>query len=179
MLLKLLMYGALLWLAVWGYRQYHQPTHRLQIGAPAPDFTLPDSDGTVRHLQEWRGQWLVLYFYPKDDTPGCTREACHFRDDIQQFKALGAQVVGISVDTVASHADFSRKHGLPFPLLADTNGKVADAYGALFDLLVFQAARRMTYLIDPQGRIAESYASVDPDRHSQALLDDLKRLSAH
>ena len=88
-------------------------------------------------------------------------------------------MVGISVDTVASHGDFARKHGLQFPLLADTNGKVADRYGALFDLVVFQAARRMTYLIDPQGRIAQSYVGVDPDRHSQALLADLKRLSAH
>ncbi|HEY0905884.1 MAG TPA: peroxiredoxin [Methylophilus sp.] len=179
MLFKLLTYGLLLWLAVWGYRQYQQPSQRLSVGALAPDFTLPDQAGQSRSLKDWQGQWLILYFYPKDDTPGCTREACHFRDDIQQFRTLGAQVVGISVDTVASHGDFARKHGLQFPLLADTNGKVADRYGALFDLVVFQAARRMTYLIDPQGRIAQSYVGVDPDRHSQALLADLKRLSAH
>lgn len=178
MLVKLLMYGILLWLALWGYRQYQQPAFRLQIGSPAPDFKLPDAQGQVRQLADWHGQWLVLYFYPKDDTPGCTREACYFRDDIQKLAVLGAQVVGVSVDTVSSHAEFAKKHHLPFPLLADTTGQVAAAYGALFDLVVFKAARRMTFIIDPQGKIAQVYSQVDPEGHSQMIADDLKRLSA-
>lgn len=177
-MLKLLMYGLILWLAIWGYRQYQRPSDKVQVGQKAPDFKLPDHQGQLRSLADWHGQWLILYFYPKDDTPGCTREACHFRDDLQQFKALGAAVVGISVDTVSSHADFVKKHSLPFPLLADSNGKVADAYGALLDLVLLQAAKRMTFLIDPQGNVAQMYSGVDPDRHSQQLIDDLKTLSA-
>lgn len=178
MLVKLIMYGLLLWLAVWGYRQYQQPSTRLNVGMKAPAFSLPDAQGNTRQLSDWQGHWLVVYFYPKDDTPGCTREACHFRDDIQQIHALGAEVVGISVDTVASHASFTSKHRLPFPLLADTRGQVAQAYGALFDLIVFQAAKRMTFIIDPQGMVAQTYSNVNPDGHSQAIIDDLKRLSA-
>lgn len=175
---KLLMYGFVLWLAIWGYRQYHRVSDKAQVGQRAPDFKLMDAQGQPHQLADWHGQWLVLYFYPKDDTPGCTREACHFRDDMHGFKALGAQVVGVSVDTVSSHADFAKKHSLPFPLLADSTGQVAEAYGVLFDLLVFKAAKRMTFLIDPQGNIAQRYSNVDPDTHSEQLLADLKRLSA-
>jgi peroxiredoxin Q/BCP len=178
MLVKLIMYGLILWLAVWGYRQYQQPSARLSVGMKAPDFKLPDAQGETRRLADWQGKWVVLYFYPKDDTPGCTKEACHFRDDIQAIHALGAEVIGISVDTVASHAGFAHKHRLPFPLLADTNGQVADAYGTLFNLVVFQIAKRTTFVIDPQGTIAEIYSNVNPDGHSQAIIDDLKRLSA-
>jgi thioredoxin-dependent peroxiredoxin len=178
MLVKLIMYGLLLWLAFWGYRQYQQPSTRVQVGMKAPDFKLQDAQGETRQLKDWQGKWLVLYFYPKDDTPGCTKEACHFRDDIQQIHALGAEVIGISVDTVASHANFAHKHRLPFPLLADANGQVAEAYGALFNLFVFQAAKRMTFIIDPQGTVAQTYSNVNPDGHSQAIISDLKRLSA-
>lgn len=178
MLIKLIMYGLLLWLAIWGYRQYQQPSTRVTVGMRAPEFKLPDADGKMRSLSDWQGKWLILYFYPKDDTPGCTREACQFRDDIQQIRALGAEVVGISVDTVASHAQFAQKHRLSFPILADSNGQVADAYGALFNLVVFQAAKRMTFVIDPQGVVAQMYSNVNPDGHSQAIINDLKRLSA-
>lgn len=178
MLIKLIMYGLLLWLAAWGYRQYQQPSTRVSVGMKAPEFKLPDAQGNVRRLSEWQGRWLVLYFYPKDDTPGCTREACQFRDDIQQIHALGAEVVGVSVDSVASHAEFAQKHRLFFPILADSNGHVADAYGALFDLIVFQAAKRMTFVIDPQGMVAQTYSHVSPDGHSQVIINDLKRLSA-
>jgi thioredoxin-dependent peroxiredoxin len=177
-LAKLIMYGLLLWFAIWGYRQYHSPSSKVRVGQRAPDFALPDANGHMHRLADWQGKWLILYFYPKDDTPGCTREACHFRDDSAQFKALGASVVGVSVDSVSSHADFASKHQLPFPLLADSAGTVAAAYGALFNLFVFQAAKRMTFLIDPQGNVAQMYSSVDPDIHSQQLLADLKRLSA-
>lgn len=178
MFVKLIMYGLLLWLAVWGYRQYQQPSARVSVGMKAPDFTLPDAQGEKRRLADWHGKWVVLYFYPKDDTPGCIKEACHFRDDIQQIHALGAEVIGVSVDTVASHAGFVHKHRLPFPLLADTNGQVADAYGALLNLVVFQVAKRTTFVIDPQGTIAEIYSNVNPDGHSEAIINDLKRLSA-
>ncbi len=178
MLVKLCFYGLLLWLAFWGYRQYQQPSDRVHVGMQAPDFTLPDADAKPRKLSDWRGQWLVLYFYPKDDTPGCTKEACHFRDDIQQIHALGGEVIGISVDTIESHAAFAKKHRLSFPLLADSDGQVAAAYGALFDLKVFQAAKRMTFIIDPQGKVAQTYHQVNPDGHSQAIIADLKRLSA-
>ncbi len=178
MLVKLVMYGLILWLAIWGYRQYQQPSARLSVGMKAPDFRLADAQGEMRRLADWQGKWVILYFYPKDDTPGCTKEACHFRDDIQQIRALGAEVVGVSVDNVASHAGFVKKHSLPFPLLADTNGQVADAYGALLNLVVFQVAKRMTFVIDPQGTIAEIYSNVEPDGHSQLIINDLKRLSA-
>lgn len=145
-------------------------------GAPAPDFELPDQHGKPRKLAEWRGKWVVLYFYPKDDTPGCTTEACTFRDDWLQLQAMDAQVVGISVDSSESHKAFAEKYHLPFPLLADTRADVAARYGALSDWLVLKLARRYTFLISPDGRIAKTYLSVDTSRHSAEILSDLKRL---
>lgn len=145
------------------------------VGSAAPDFALPDQHGKLRQLSEWRGKWLVLYFYPKDDTPGCTEEACTFRDDWQQLTALGAEVVGISIDTSASHKDFAEKYHLPFPLLADAKGEVAQRYGAMADWVVLKLARRYTFLIDPQGRIAKAYLSVNTARHSAEIVADLKQ----
>ncbi|WP_369802378.1 peroxiredoxin [Sulfuriferula sp. AH1] len=101
-----------------------------QVGQLAPDFALPDQSGKLQKLADFRGKWLVLYFYPKDETPHCTTEACQFRDDIFKIRALGAEVIGVSVDNTESHAEFARKHGLPFPLLADRNGLVAARYGS-------------------------------------------------
>jgi len=144
-------------------------------GDLAPDFTLADQHGNLRRLAEWRGKWVVLYFYPKDDTPGCTTEACNFRDDLQQLGALGAEVVGISVDTSDSHKAFSQKYHLPFPLLADSKGEVAARYGALSNWMVIKLARRYTFLINPEGKIAKAYLSVDTSRHSAEILSDLKR----
>ncbi len=148
----------------------------LAAGQAAPDFALPDQTGRLRRLAEWRGKWLVLYFYPKNDTPGCTEEACSFRDDWQQLLLLDAQVVGISVDSSASHAAFAQKYQLPFPLLADEKGEVAARYGALSDWLLIQWARRHTFLIDPEGRIAKAYRSVDTSKHSAEILSDLRQL---
>lgn len=148
------------------------------VGALAPEFSLPDQRGQLRQLSDWRGQWLVLYFYPKDDTPGCTTEACNFRDDWQQLGILGAQVVGISVDTSASHKAFAEKYHLPFPLLADVKAEVAQRYGAVSDWRVFKFAKRYTFLIDPQGRIAHAYLSVNAAGHSAEVLADLKRLQS-
>jgi thioredoxin-dependent peroxiredoxin len=148
-----------------------------QAGQPAPDFSLQDQNGKTHRLADYSGKWLVLYFYPKDDTPGCTKEACSFRDDLQQLERLGASVVGISVDDTQSHAKFAAKYHLPFPLLADIDGKVAESYGAMNNLLVIKIAKRYTFLIDPQGKIAKNYLSVDTSRHSLEIIDDLKRLT--
>lgn len=146
------------------------------IGAPAPAFSLPDQAGKTHTLTDYAGRWLVLYFYPKDGTPGCTAEACNFRDDIARIRRLDAEVVGVSVDSVASHAEFAEEHGLPFPLLADEGGKVAESYGALRDLMVMQLAKRHTYIIDPQGRVAQRYLEVDPKTHAAEVVADLERL---
>ena len=147
-----------------------------KTGEAAPTFTLPDQHGKSHALTEFRGKWVVLYFYPKDDTPGCTQEACSFRDDLNQIKAIGAQVVGVSVDDSDSHAEFAQKYHLPFPLLADMNGAVAARYGALLNLQLMKFAKRYTFLIDPEGRIAKVYLKVETSRHSKDIIDDLQRL---
>ena len=149
-----------------------------QVGKPAPDFNLPDQNGKQHALQDYRGKWLVLYFYPKDDTPGCTEEACAFRDDLHQITALGAQVVGVSVDDTDSHAEFAKKYHLPFPLLSDKTTETADRYGALMNLYIIKFARRYTFLIDPQGNVNKVYLSVETSRHSKQIIDDLKKLTA-
>lgn len=148
----------------------------LQAGAAAPDFALPDADGRTRQLADWRGQWLVLYFYPRDHTPGCTTEAGHFRDALPRFVALQAQVAGVSLDDSTSHRRFADDLRLPFPLLADTDGKVAQRYGALLNLGVMKFAKRHTILIDPDGRVAKIYREVEPATHAAQLLADLAEL---
>jgi thioredoxin-dependent peroxiredoxin len=147
------------------------------IGAAAPNFNLPDQTGKTHTLQSFAGQYLVLYFYPKDDTPGCTQEACAFRDDLTQLTEMGAQVVGISVDDSDSHAEFAKKYHLPFPLLADKDGAVAASYGALLNLGIMKIARRYTFLIDPQGRLVKTYLTVETSRHSKQIIADLKELT--
>lgn len=149
-----------------------------QPGKPAPDFDLPDQHGKYHALKDFRGKWLVLYFYPKDDTPGCTQEACAFRDDLNQLTGMGAQVAGVSVDDSDSHAEFAKKYHLPFPLLADKNGDVAASYGALLNLGIIKVARRFTFLIDPQGNISKLYLSVETSRHSKEIIEDLQKLTA-
>ena len=145
-----------------------------KAGEVAPDFKLPDQNGKVHTLADYRGKWLVMYFYPKDDTPGCTEEACKFRDDLHKLTALGAQVVGVSVDDSASHAEFAKKHGLPFPLLADKDTTVTARYGVLMNFMLIKVAKRYTFLIDPQGKIKKVYDKVETSRHSQEIIDDLK-----
>jgi peroxiredoxin Q/BCP len=115
----------------------------------------------------------VLYFYPKDDTPGCTKEACSFRDDLHKLEKLGAKVVGVSVDDTNSHTEFAKKYHLPFPLLSDKDGTVANKYGALTNLGFIKMAKRYTFLIDPDGILKKCYLSVDTSRHSQQIIDDL------
>ena len=176
MTLKFFVYFAVLLLSIFGYRSYASASEALKTGDIAPGFSLNDAEGKTHYLSDYAGEYLVLYFYPKDDTPGCTKEACHFRDDMSQLEKLGAHVVGISIDNSASHADFAKKYHLPFPLLADTSGQVADSYGALTNLYIFKIAKRYTYLIDPAGKISKIYKSVDTSNHSQQIIDDLKGL---
>jgi peroxiredoxin Q/BCP len=148
------------------------------VGEPAPAFKLQDQDGKWRSLSDYQGKWVALYFYPKDDTPGCTTQACAFRDNVFAFNKEGAVILGISVDDVASHKKFAEKHGLPFTLLADSDKKVAKEYGVLKNYGVIEVARRDTFLIDPQGRVAKHYESVDPDTNSKIVLEDIRALKA-
>jgi peroxiredoxin Q/BCP len=149
------------------------------VGSPAPAFRLQDQAGAWHELSDYRGKWVVLYFYPKDDTPGCTTQACEFRDNIFAFNKLGAVILGISVDDVASHKQFAEEHGLPFTLLADSTKETAKSYGVLRSALgLMEIASRETFIIDPSGRVAKHYASVDPKGHSLMVLADLKALQA-
>ena len=147
-------------------------------GSPAPGFVLPDQNGKSRSLGEWRGKWLLLYFYPKDETPGCTTEANAFKSELAKFAAVNAQVVGVSLDSVASHSAFAANHKLQFPLLSDADATVSTRYGALSDFGVFRFAKRYSFLIDPDGRIAKSYLKVDADRHAAEILADIKLLAS-
>lgn len=151
--------------AFWMLRPGTQRTE----GSTAPDFALPDQNGRIHRLGDYAGHWLVLYFYPRDDTPVCTREACRFRDDIGTLGKLDADVVGISVDSAESHAAFSRKYSLPFPLLSDPDGRTAAAYGSLLNLGLIRFAKRHTFIIAPDGRIAARFDHVDPARHAEEV----------
>lgn len=148
----------------------------LTTGDIAPDFSLPDQNGETTTLQSFRGQWVVLYFYPKDNTPGCTQQACNLRDDTPQIKDLGAQVIGISVDDRDSHQRFSQQHNLPFPLLSDTQGNTSKAYGALFSIGPLRFSKRHTFIIDPKGHIAALFRKVKPASHSDKIIAALKSL---
>jgi peroxiredoxin Q/BCP len=149
-----------------------------EVGKEAPGFNLQDQNGEWHDLEDYRGSWLAIYFYPKDDTPGCTTEACNFRDNIYAFKAIGVSVVGISVDDVESHKEFSGKYKLPFTILADEEGETAQAYGVLRDWKLIQIASRQSFLVDPDGVIVKHYEEVDPDTHTQEVLADLDALMA-
>jgi peroxiredoxin Q/BCP len=144
----------------------------VQLGSPAPEFRLQDQDGKCHQLKDYRGKWVVLYFYAKDQTPGCTTEAREFRDNIDAFGKLGAVVLGVSIDDVESHQKFAAKNSLPFPILADPNKVTVNKY----DVMSFVGfARRETFLIDPQGRVVNRYMDVDPKTHPQSVLEDLKQ----
>ena len=151
----------------------------LAPGSPAPAFRLPDQNGKLVSLADQRGKWVVLYFYPKDNTPGCTTEACDFRDNIFAFRELGAVVLGISVDDIESHRGFAAEHRLPFTILADSAKRVSKDYGVLHRPLgLMDLARRETFIIDPEGRVAKHYRDVDPEKHSKQVLADLKGLQS-
>jgi peroxiredoxin Q/BCP len=145
-------------------------------GSNAPDFTLPSQEGSSVSLKDYRDKWVVLYFYPKDQTPGCTREAHNFQADQTKYAERNAVVLGVSVDSVDSHKKFCAKAGLNFKLLADTDHKVSDSYGSLTNLGLVKFANRHTFLIDPNGKIAKTYTSVDPVKHSAEVLAELDAL---
>ena len=147
------------------------------VGQPAPDFRLQDQNGAWQTLEQYRGQWVALYFYPKDDTPGCTKEACAFRDNIFAFDELNARIVGISLDNVDSHEEFAEKYSLPFSILADTDKQAATAYGVIMKIGPMELAKRQSFLINPDGLIVKHYDKVDPENHSEEVLADISRLS--
>jgi len=146
------------------------------VGSAAPDFTLPSQDGTQVSLSDFRGKWVVLYFYPKDGTPGCTIEAHNFQRDQPQYSQRNSVVVGVSVDTTDSHKEFCSKEGLNFKLLADTEHKVVKQYDSTMKYNGVEIAARNTFIIDPQGKIQRAYTSVDPNKHSQEVLAALGEL---
>jgi peroxiredoxin Q/BCP len=146
------------------------------VGSNAPDFSLPSQEGSPVSLKDYRGKWVVLYFYPKDLTTGCTREAHNFEVDQPKYAAHNAVVLGVSVDSVDSHKKFCAKEGLNFKLLADTDHKVTNAYGSLTNLVLVKIAARHTFLIDPSGIIVKTYTSVDPLKHSAEVLEELDAL---
>jgi len=143
------------------------------VGSMAPDFTLPSQESTPVSLKDYRGKWVVLYFYPKGFTSGCTIEAHNFQRDQAQYAQKNAVVLGVSVDSADSHKKFCAKEGLNFKLLADTDHTVSSDYGSLTNLLLVKFASRHTFIIDPQGKIARAYTSVDPNKHSQEVLTAL------
>lgn len=150
----------------------------IPAGISAPEFTLQDDTGQSRSLSDYRGQPLVLYFYPKDDTPGCTTEACNFRDDYSAYQQAGVTILGVSPDTVKSHVKFKAKFGLPFPLLADVDHKVCELYGVWgkkkFMGKEYDGVFRTTFIIDAQGKIARVFENVKPAEHSAQVLAALK-----
>lgn len=151
---------------------------KLNVGDKAPEFSLPGNDGREHRLADQKGKWTLLYFYPKDDTPGCTKEACTIRDNYPDFTRLGVDVLGVSTDSIASHDKFAKKHALPFTLLADERKKVVEAYGVGSKVLGIPLPfpSRTSFLIDPDLKIAKIYEKVDPGAHAKEVLEDLRGL---
>jgi thioredoxin-dependent peroxiredoxin len=150
-----------------------------QVGQTAPTFTLPSQEGTPVSLDSYKGKWVVLYFYPRDMTSGCTREAHEFQNDLDKYKAANAVILGVSVDSVDSHKQFCAKDSLSFTLLSDSDKKVVSAYGSLGSFGPVQIAKRNTFLIDPSGKIAKVWTGVDPAHASDTVLAALADLSKH
>jgi len=148
-----------------------------QVGQAAPDFTLPSQDGSRVSLHDFKGKWVVLYFYPKDGTQGCTIEAHNFQRDLAKYQQNGAVIVGVSVDSTSSHQEFCAKQGLTFKLLADTEKTVSRQYGSLTSLLGYKISARNTFLVNPEGRIARVWTGVSPTRHSVEVLAALTQLA--
>ena len=149
---------------------------RPDVGKPAPNFSLTTGDGSQVSLKDYRGKWVVLYFYPKDFTSGCTMEARNFQRDLAKYEDSGAAILGVSVDTAQSHKDFCTKEGLNFKLLADPDGKVSTEYGSVMDYKGSKLAARNTFIINPKGEIAKVYTGVKPADHSEQVLKDLAEL---
>ena len=153
-----------------------------KVGDTAPAVSLKDQDGKPHRLSDDKGFWVLLYFYPKDDTPGCTKEACGIRDNFLKFNSNKVKVFGVSADSVESHRKFAEKFKLPFPLLADDQKQVVNAYGVWgekqFMGKSYQGISRTSFLIDPQGKIAKIYEKVKPEEHAQEVLNDVESLSS-
>jgi thioredoxin-dependent peroxiredoxin len=154
----------------------------VEEGQEAPDFTLPDQDGNETTLSDLRGQTVVLYFYPKADTPGCTAQACGIRDHRNDYEGTGARVVGVSPDTVTAQKKFADKYGLDFTLLADENHEVADLYGVWGEKKMYgktyMGVQRATFLIDPDGKVAKVFPKVSPKTHDEVVLEALGQLAS-
>lgn len=153
----------------------------LSIGTQAPDFELPDDQGVIHRLSDYRGKVIVLYFYPKDDTPGCTTEACGFRDQYDEYQKIGVPVIGVSPDSSRSHLKFKEKHNLPFILLADEGHKVCESYGVWGRKKMmgreYDGVFRTTFIVGKDQKIARVFENVKPDGHSQQILDALREIS--
>ena len=151
---------------------------KLTTGIKAPDFTLPDQNGEFHALSDCNGKWTLLYFYPKDDTPGCVKEACGIRDAFPKFKKIDAVVFGVSADSVAKHKKFAKKYKLPFTLLSDENKDVIKKYGVWakkkFMGREYMGITRTSFLINPKGVIVKIYENVKPDAHAEEVLQDLR-----
>src|SRR6201993_1330611 len=147
-----------------------------EVGKPAPDFSLTTGDGSQVSLKDYRGKWVVLYFYPKDFTSGCTLEAHNFQRDLTKYEGAGVTILGVSVDTAQSHKDFCAKEGLNFKLLADPDAKVSTEYGSIMDYNGSKLAARNTFIINPKGEVAKVYTGVKPAEHSEQVLKDLGEL---
>lgn len=152
----------------------------LKIGRKAPTFSLSDQDGKTHTLKQYAGMWTLIYFYPKDDTPGCTKEACMIADVYKDFKRMKVNVLGVSKDSAKSHKKFAEKYSLPFTLLSDPTMEMMDKYGALVMKKMYgkevRGTNRISYLVDRKGKIAKVYPEVDPATHAVELLKDLKAI---
>lgn len=148
--------------------------HLLAVGTPAPEFTTTDQDGRTRALSDFRGKKVILYFYPKDNTPGCMKEACGFRDHFSEFRRLGVEILGVSVDPEKSHRSFVQKYELPFTLLADTDKRLVEMYGVWGEKRLYGkkylGTNRVTYLIDEAGTIIAVFPTVKPEKHAEEIL---------
>jgi len=148
----------------------------LAVGDPAPEFSLTDQHNSVHKLKAYRGKWVVVYFYPRDETPTCTKEACQFRDNSNAITSKQAVILGVSTDNMAKHQKFATRYNLPFSLLADTDGLVAQRYGALLDLKILRFVKRHSFIIDPEGVVAKIYRNVNADVHVDQVINDLNQL---
>ena len=152
-----------------------------KIGSQAPDFTLSDQDGDMHTLSDYRGKWVLLYFYPKDDTPGCTIEACTLRDQFKDFTTIGTVILGVSTESVSSHKKIANAYEIPFTLLADEHKEVVGRYGVFgekkFMGRTYMGTKRSSFLIDPSGKIAKVYEKVKPEQHAVEVVVDIKELT--
>lgn len=173
-----IVFAALILLGVLGLKIANASNDAPAIGAQAPAFTLPSQTGAPVSLSDFRGKWVVLYFYPKDFTSGCTIEAHNFQRDLPQYQKLNAAIVGVSVDSADTHQKFCTQEGLNFKLLADTDHKVSETYGSIMNLGIKKLSARHTFIINPDGVIVKEFMDVNASKHSEEVLKDLAELQA-